>query len=151
MHRFGRWRRAVREFRARAHGLTLTWDPSEEFVLKSITSYRWQDWSISQNFDNSPIEIGADAAIQPLITPSPGNSGERARSDRSTTRSAASALSSLCSAAEGEGQPVLQDRRVVFELAVGRHRLRWKAELALIRTEAQEEFLRNRVVAAVVR
>jgi iron complex outermembrane receptor protein len=42
---------------ARAHGLTLTWDPSEEFILKSITSYRWQDWSISQNFDNSPMEI----------------------------------------------------------------------------------------------
>ena len=42
---------------ARAHGLTLTWEPSEEFVLKSITAYRQQDWSISQNFDDSPMEI----------------------------------------------------------------------------------------------
>ncbi len=44
---------------ARSHALTVTWDPSDEFILKSISAYRWQDWSIGEAFDDSPMDIAS--------------------------------------------------------------------------------------------
>ena len=39
----------------RAHSLTATWDVSDELTLKSISSYRWIDWSNNLDLDGSPI------------------------------------------------------------------------------------------------
>jgi iron complex outermembrane receptor protein len=41
----------------RAHSLILTWDANDNLTLKSLTSYRWIDWSNSLDLDGSPMEI----------------------------------------------------------------------------------------------
>ena len=41
----------------RAHALTATWDVSDELTLKSISSYRWIDWSNNLDLDGSPINF----------------------------------------------------------------------------------------------
>jgi len=41
----------------RAHALTATWDVSDELVLKSISAYRWIDWSNNLDLDGSPLPI----------------------------------------------------------------------------------------------
>jgi iron complex outermembrane recepter protein len=41
----------------RAHALTATWDVSEELTLKSISAYRWIDWSNNLDLDGSPLAV----------------------------------------------------------------------------------------------
>lgn len=43
----------------RSHALTITWDMSDELILKSITAYRWTDWSDGIDLDGSPITVAA--------------------------------------------------------------------------------------------
>jgi len=41
----------------RAHSLTFTWDVNDALTLKSLTGYRWIDWSNSLDLDGSPLAI----------------------------------------------------------------------------------------------
>jgi iron complex outermembrane receptor protein len=41
----------------RAHALTATWDVADELTLKSISAYRWIDWSNNLDLDGSPLPI----------------------------------------------------------------------------------------------
>jgi iron complex outermembrane receptor protein len=45
----------------RAHALTATWDVSDELTLKSISAYRWIDWSNNLDLDGSPLAIAGTA------------------------------------------------------------------------------------------
>jgi iron complex outermembrane receptor protein len=45
----------------RAHALTATWDVNDELTLKSITSYRWIDWSNNLDLDGSPLPVAGTA------------------------------------------------------------------------------------------
>jgi len=43
----------------RAHSLTLTWDVMDELTLKSISAYRWVDWSNGVDLDGSPLSVAS--------------------------------------------------------------------------------------------
>ncbi|HLG87313.1 MAG TPA: TonB-dependent receptor [Alphaproteobacteria bacterium] len=43
----------------RSHALTLTWDVSDELILKSITAYRWVNWSNAIDLDGTPMTLAA--------------------------------------------------------------------------------------------
>ncbi len=43
----------------RAHSVTATWDVSDELSLKSISAYRWIDWSNNLELDGSPLNVAS--------------------------------------------------------------------------------------------
>lgn len=47
----------------RSHDLTVTWDAMDALTLKSITDYRWVEWSNAVDLDGSPITVAATEQI----------------------------------------------------------------------------------------